>query len=370
VKLQRYVLVEFFKSLGLAVAVFLAFMFVQTMIKTAQISEKVGAAMFSVFPAVPYFLPYLICYSLPMAFLVSCILTFGRLASTGEICAMKAAGVRIGYLSFPVIAAALLSCPLLLFLGARGMQWGFSRARESLVSLANEALRRGLVRGRVFKASGGGNSCSVAMLDDGGVHLVVFEGGKRAETIVAKGCKLELVSGGDSQLLKFSLRDGVRMKDFSRPLFFEEAALELEVPSKAHERLDLGRDAFASGIGENLSRVDEMRRKLDSASGRSRKGLLRSMRKMLTSVEQGFALSLAPLAFVLFGIPLGLRSGRGSKAAAILIGILVIFGFYYPLWVAGQVLAIEGYLPYELGAWLPNVLLGGTGTAWLLIWAD
>ena len=56
-RLQRYILVEFLKSLGLAAAVFLAFMFVQTMIKTAQIGEKVGADMFSVFPAVPYFLP-------------------------------------------------------------------------------------------------------------------------------------------------------------------------------------------------------------------------------------------------------------------------------------------------------------------------
>ncbi len=369
-RLQRYVLVEFLKSLGLAVAVFLAFMFAQTMVKVAQIGEDVGVDMFSVFPAVPYFLPYLLCYSLPMAFLAACILTFGRLTSTGEMCAMKAAGVRVGYVAFPVIAAALLSCPLLLFLADRGMSWGFLRARESIISLAAESLRRGLVPGRVFRASGGGRSCSVALLDDGGVHLVVFEGGKRTETVEAAGCRLELIEGGDVQMLKFSLRDGVRMKSFSRPLFFKEAHLDLEVPSKAREKLKLGCDASTSGMRENLARVEEMRRELSSAPEPARKKILTRVRKALSSVEQRLAVSFAPLAFVLFGIPLGLWSGRGSKTAAFFMGILVVFGFYYPLWAAGQVLAIGGHIPHELGAWLPNALLAGAGAAWLARWAD
>ena len=369
-RLQRYVLLEFLKSLALAVAVFLAFMFAQTMVHVAEIGERVGADMFSVLPAAPYFLPYLLCYSLPMAFLVSCILTFGRLTSTGGTCAMKAAGARMGFIGFPVIAAALLCCPVLLFLGDRGIQWGFARARDSIASLAKESLQRGLVPGRVFRAAGGGRACSVALLDDGGVQFVIFEGGHRFETVQAEGCRLELVEGEESHLLKFSLQDGVRIRDFSRPFFFEEATLELEVPSKVKEKLELGRDASTSGIRENLARAEETRRALGSAPERSKKRLLRQVAKAMSSVEQRLALSLAPLAFALFGIPLGLWSGRGSKTAAFSIGILVIFGFYYPLWVAGQVLGIEGYIPHELGAWLPNALLGGAGTAWLLIWAD
>ena len=79
---------------------------------------------------------------------------------------------------------------------------------------------------------------------------------------------------------------------------------------------------------------------------------------------------LAPLVFALFGIPLGLRSGRGTRTAAFTVGLLVIFGFYYPLWLGGQVLAVEGYIPHELGAWLPNVLLGCSGMVWLARWSD
>lgn len=366
-KLQRYVLVEFLKSLGLAVPVFLALMFPVMMIQARRMAEAIGADVFSLLPTVPYALPWLLCLSLPMAFLVSCLLTFGRLTSSGQICAMKAAGVRMGYVGFPVIAAALLICPLLLFLSDRGIEWGSSRARDRIVSLATEGLRRGLVGGRVFRASGGGKSCSVALLEGGGVHLVIFDGGRRAETVEAKSCRLELIEGGEVQLLKFSLHDGVRMKDFSRPLFFEEAVLELEVP---RGKLKLGRDARTSGIRENLARVVEMRRELGSAPERSRRKLRRKIAKALSSVEERLALSLAPLAFALFGIPLGLWSGRGSKTAAFSIGILVIFVFYYPLWEAGKALGIGGSIPHELGAWLPNALLAGAGTAWLVRWAD
>ena len=90
--LQRYVVAEFLRALALAAAVFTGFFVLMTLLQFEGDARSYGTDVMTLVGALPYFTPYILCFSLPMAFFVASVLAFGRLEGSGEISAMRAAG--------------------------------------------------------------------------------------------------------------------------------------------------------------------------------------------------------------------------------------------------------------------------------------
>src|SRR3989338_3337251 len=101
--LRDYILKEFFHTFFLSVVVFTFVLLVGNVIMLADLIINKGVDLISVLKLFLYLIPWLLSFTLPIAALTGVILTFGRLSSDGELTAMKASGLSLYRISFPVL---------------------------------------------------------------------------------------------------------------------------------------------------------------------------------------------------------------------------------------------------------------------------
>ena len=71
-------------------------------------------------------------------------------------------------------------------------------------------------------------------------------------------------------------------------------------------------------------------------------------------------LAIAPIAFVLIALPIGIMSGKGGKAIGFGMSLGVIF-LYYMLLVVAMNLAENGHVEAKFIMWLPNLVITACG---------
>src|SRR5438876_6369615 len=62
-----------------------------------------GLSLWTIAELIAFNLSWMVVLAVPMAVLVACVMAFGTLSATNEITAMKAAGVSLGRMLFPVL---------------------------------------------------------------------------------------------------------------------------------------------------------------------------------------------------------------------------------------------------------------------------
>jgi lipopolysaccharide export system permease protein len=67
-----------------------------------------GLDMWTIAQLIAYNLAWMVVLAVPMAVLVSCVMAFGQLSASNEMTAMKAAGVSLGRMLFPVLVLGIL----------------------------------------------------------------------------------------------------------------------------------------------------------------------------------------------------------------------------------------------------------------------
>jgi lipopolysaccharide export LptBFGC system permease protein LptF len=88
-------------------------------------------------------------------------------------------------------------------------------------------------------------------------------------------------------------------------------------------------------------------------------------RWQLVKLHKRFSFAFAPLALILIGVPLGIKTHRSTKSLGFVIAFCLTF-IYYFIMLAGEHLGRIGRLPPGLAIWLPNLFLGITGIILLL----
>jgi LPS export ABC transporter permease LptG len=77
-------------------------------------------------------------------------------------------------------------------------------------------------------------------------------------------------------------------------------------------------------------------------------------------LHKRFALPVAALVFTLVGFPLGIRSHRGGRAAALALSFGIVVG-YYILYNSMEGFALRGRIPAGVAVWIPNAILAVMG---------
>src|SRR3989338_2815417 len=106
--LRNYILREFFHSFSLSIIVFTFVLLIGNIIQIANLVINKGVDMISVLKLFLYLIPWLLSFTLPIATLTAVILAFGRLSSDGELTAMKASGVSLFRMSFPILMVGII----------------------------------------------------------------------------------------------------------------------------------------------------------------------------------------------------------------------------------------------------------------------
>lgn len=424
-RLQRYVAAEFLQALALATGVFTGFFILMVSLQFDGDARKYGTDVMTLVGALPYFMPYILCFSLPMAFLVASVLAFGRLESSGEISAMRAAGVRLTTVVAPVLAIALLAALPVLFLVDTGIGWGFRRANEMVLSSGADSILKRAGPGMTFRVDAGTRSYRIHRFGEGPggarpLAVVEFAGGAPREVLLARDHRVEAeasVAGGgggedgdERDVLRFRL-GGASAGAFSwarilRPgevVLARSGEFSIATESASKRRGGFGKKRYMKSLSENVREETGLRAKLSAlereqldsavrvaeftlaggmpdaetrarldeavaARDRARVGLERTaagLRSCEMEIHRKLSFAFTPLALALLGIPLGLRFARGGRLAGFGVGVAAISFFYYPLWFAGQGLATSGALPAGVSVWMVQIVAGAGGALWL-----
>jgi lipopolysaccharide export system permease protein len=401
-RLGRHVLNEFLRSLGLATCVFVGFFMLMSSLKFESEAEAYGTNVATMVRALPFLLPYLLLFAIPMAFLVAGVLTFGRLEGAGEIGAMRAAGVRLSTVVGPPLAVALVASFGMIFICDTGIEWGFSNVRSIVVSSGRASLMHKADTGKTLCVDSGKRSYRIHRFggDAGGaspIAIVEFRDGAPEEVVLARDHELEIGGSevpGEEDLDCFRFRleghesapDGKGWARVFRPgevVLAKRGRLELAFRNASAGKREVGTREYESGLSANIRRARQARDELTalrndlasvdpSGHGRAAKPMQKKLDEAVSTrrvyemeIHRKISMAFGPIAMLLFGIPMGLRLGRGSRVAGFTIGIAAIAVVYYPLWISGQGLAVSGALPPGPAVWAAPALVGTGGAAWL-----
>ena len=364
-------------------------------------------------------LAWMLSLSIPMAVLVACLMSFGRLSGDQEITAVKAAGMSPLSLMRPVmLVAALISVLMVLF-----NNWVLPEANHRSVELMNAVSRK---KPHVFIDAGRlitqfpDVQLWVSRIDQVtgtlyGIQVYEMERRGAPRIVYADSATLDYVDNGAT--LMFKLRSGethmvdpdnpenyFRIRFYSQDLAMENVDDRLERRSRSYRSdrempvemmMDVVEDArrsydslanYAKDV--RLSSLLATCRMLrsdsivpDSARGvvddeenrRSRtiprvraqeQGVLRTTERlrgrMEVEIHKKFSTSFACFIFVLIGAPLGIMARKGGIGTGILYS-LAFFVIYWICLIGGENLADRLIISPELAMWASNIIIGAFG---------
>ena len=287
-------------------------------------------------------LPEVLPWSVPLAALVSSLLVFARLSSDGELTAMRTCGIGVWTMIWLPVAFGILctafGCWMANTVAPRGHLIRKTLQVEVLSSVGLQALEP-----RQVYALSPGMKLSFERRGESGFYgLTVFErmkdGTERKLTADYAVCErhgkmLDLRLTGVASESTVGGREMVLRAESLRQ------AVDVGRLCKTYEKRYVD-----YGLGELVSEIRRLSNALPKVKGDARRkvppDVLRTFLRNNISeakvvISRRFALALAPLCFILIGMPLGMRS-RQRLSGPVLAGTLVLpFGYYVPIILAG-----------------------------------
>lgn len=365
--ITRYILKETVVPFALGLATFTLLLLVARILKLVELVVNRGVPFIEVAKVFSYILPTFLEVTVPMAVLLGVLVALSRLSSDGEIVALKAAGVSLPQITWPLALFAFLVYVLALALALYARPWGNSLLRTGLYEIAKVRASAG-IKPKVFNddfadlliyvdaVQPPGNVLRGILISDSRETPIDDArgptGALQAErnTVVAK--KGLLVPNETTHALTLRLFDGSvhsfdqRERSYNRTDFSTyDVSLDLEAAVAAVARQ---RDASEMALAElrAITTADQ--------------GLQANI--AAAEIQRRFSIPFACLAFAAVAVPLGLRPSNSVRSRGLILSLAVILAYYLSL-TLGQSLAERGLLSPIPALWLPNLAVMLLATA-------
>jgi lipopolysaccharide export system permease protein len=294
---------------------------------------------------------------LPMAFLISVLMAFGRLSGDSELVAMKANGLSIYRLSTPVFGFAAVTLVLSIFLNLNWAPWCEREYKNTLIKVLNTkavaSIHEGAFNSGFFDLLIFADKVDVKTNHLSRVFIYDEREPKSPLTVVASEGEILPVKSaselGNSVVLR--LKNGsIHQNDIEADSYqkgnFGEYMLYLKIDEGAGD----------SSIKPTMIPYNDLLARIASTNLSTYDG-----REMRGELWRRFAIASTPIAFVLLGIGFGTVRTRSVRAGAFLTFLAVILTYYSFLsW--GMIRIHEADLPPWFAMFLPNFLALGVGT--------
>lgn len=353
---EKYLLREYLKTLGYCLLGFALLLVVGDLFDHASVMIERRPPWGDLAAYYGFFLAISFEYLAPAALLLGTLYTLWQFSRHGEITAMRAGGVRLFRIMRPFLAVAvalsLLAVAIKEFITPYGTEW-----MSAFLSRAGDKSERVHYDLAYFNGLGR-RLWLIGKLDLDHPQVLQQvkitcerEDGTRYQDI--KASRAEWLDGKwwlfDAQVQRYDTDDnpigsGGRAQT-GEPSVGEFAFLD-ESPS----------DLVNEVINWDFLSARAIYRYLHRHPGLSRED---RVRKELT-LHQRIATPLSGLVAALFSIPAGMRGGRRSAMAGVMLTVGCFFGFY-ALMQVGAFMALRQWIPPWIGAWLSNVVFLGTG---------
>ena len=308
---------------------------------------------------IAYLLPFSLIYSIPWGVLVATLLVFGKLSSDNELVALRANGVGMPRICFPVFVIAIGFLAICLWINLYAAPYAELKLRSAAFDLAsNDPLA--LFGSDEVIDQFPNRKIYVGKKEGSTLHdLHIFE--MNAENlpmrvIYARRGTLEVDKKNEQILLHVydaryeerdpsapddlkRLRHGITMREGVLPISLQELLRKARNNERPNEMtLDQLRDA----LERNKDVEDEAAFK--------------------TEVSKRFSNSMAVFTFVLIGIPLAVTAQRKETSVGIALSLVVAFSYFIIIVLTDNVKHKPDLHP-EILIWFPNLLyltLGGS----------
>ena len=353
--LSLYIIREISVLFVLGIAVFTLVLLMGRMIKLTDMVITRGVPLIDVCWMIIYLMPTFLVYTIPMAFLLAVLLTFGRLSADNEFTVMRACGISLVQIMPPVLLCGLVACLFGLYAGVVGVPWGNQSFARMSISVLQQNISA-TIREKVFWDDIPGVVLYTEHYDEERQVLsgvIIYDGRDTAQplTIFAKD---GVVGGGaNAREIRLALRNGsihAKGKESGyRLINFGDYTMTISAP----------------GTSNSVSRSPwdmdnaELRRFIDNPATPVQFSL-----KMAKELHSRYALPFATLVFAVLAVPLGLQNRRSAKSSgfAVSIGVLLL---YYILFSLMGAIAEKGTIPTGLALWLPNLIFLALGCSLL-----
>ncbi len=347
--LERYVLTTYLTSFALAWTVLSFVLSISILVKVTNLVAD-GAPIGIIGQYILSGIPEIICYTIPLALLVSALLVFGRLSADSEISAMRACGVNfLTVMRWPLLIGGLFTV-LCIWLNNEVAPLGHQVRRDlgarSSVVIGLELLEPGLFISDVpkmhlyFESKEGQWLYDVLIIDNrkpdvprqirAAKALVSTDGSDViVEMYQARIDPVQDDQPGAAMASKFThvMKDLLKTKKYRKKIVdYTFAELKTEL-------------AAANSNRDNLPRKE-----------------MRQLKSQLRfELNHRLVLAAASFCFVLIGVPLGIRSHRKETTIGMAISLVIGITFFFCLILAEAIRKEAGLYPYVL-VWLPVVL--------------
>lgn len=286
----------------------------------------------------------LITRTLPFAVLIGALAALGRLRADYEILSLEAAGISGQRLMGPVLHVAVVAAFMGLLLSLVAVPWANRSLETALHQMAavnpGVSLRPGVVHefdgaklaAREVSARGDQLRGVLLWIPDLG-HTIFAERG----TVTSQGNGFASLLLQDVEMLTHPGRETATMH-------FGTFSTVLRTVPKSSSASNAKKVSANLPFGELVTLVQ------------AEEEQTQERRYALIELHRRFAAPIASLVFGLLAVPLALCSRCASRAAGMVMG-LIVTAVYYGLLQLGEGLMQWAVVSAEFGVWLPNIII-------------
>jgi len=301
-----------------------------------------GVSPFWILSCFAGLLPYFLALAIPMAFLVSLLLTLGALSERGEVMALRSSGFSFAEILWPFLVLAAVLSAALLYVDHKASPEGFHSFRNRYFDALAQVSRLDLEAG-AFTSLGDwklyAQSIDKRTQAMKGVYLIRLRGEHQGMRVEAPEGRVWVERG---QGFWLELRHGALRMPEAEPSRFLSAGFD-----KYRIFLPFVRAAAARDLDLQELNTRSLRERL-------RNPALDASHRMEYTTEESLrsAAALTPFVFFWIGCPLGLRLERHTRATGFALSLLILFA-YYGLLVVGIGLGRRHFALSAAGPWIP-----------------
>jgi lipopolysaccharide export system permease protein len=352
-KFYLYLFKEFAYIFSLALGILTFIMILSRIGRIADLIINKGVDMKDILSLIVYSSPPFLTFTLPMAFLLSTIVVLGRLSTENEILALKASGVNLRCLFYPITAVGVI----IAFVGLLNTNILLPKSGELFRTTLLNIVKKGISvddKEGVFNDTIPGVVIYIDKVDTKSKSLsgilVSDDRDKNVRQMISasKGfVNLDPVSLD----LYFALQNGnlhrwEKVDDVYRNLSFKNYAFSLNLANMLPSNVSIRKRPYEMDL-------KELTQALSTANASDRYDLL-------LEIYKKFSIPLSSLAFMFLTIPLGVRRKAEGKFSGVIYS-LVLFIFYYILLAFTENIGKTAHLPPLVTACIPNVVIIAIG---------
>ena len=343
--LDRYTAAMYIRIVGLAFLGLLGLFYISTFLDKSEKIFKGTASLGLVFRFLGYSTPQFIYFIIPLAVLLSVLITFGMLARSSELTVMKACGISLYRVAMPVVAMSLVGSTILFGLEQRILAESNRKANAAdriIRDLPPEnmnPLNRRWIIGR-----------------DGNIyHYGYYDSPRQTLTLLSvfrtdpQAWRLLSHTYANTAEFRNGAWRGVRgwTTDYSRSVpateAFDTRALTVQAPA------EFGTSAPVA----ELMTVPELQQHIADLADT---GV--NVTPLAVELQRKIAFPFVTVVMSLLAVPFGVTTGRRGALYGIGLGIVIALSYWILLHVF---LAIggAGLLPPFLAGWSANIIVAG-----------